>query len=225
MSTYIAAGIPFSDELYHYRTKGSVNGVRRYQNEDGSLTPEGRRHYGVGDPMGATSSQTGEQYRGGRSPSTALGSRYKAIQTQAAGARTQARLIGAGPYVEKVDKLTVRKTEENPYEDQYADISDVPTIAKDVVENTMSYRKVEKTEEAVKSSVDSGKSVVESVLNQTETTTEKKKKKKKKKEKGGKKKTVQKLHEQSKSAGKMVDVKGGSSQLPKYLQQLKNLIK
>ena len=31
--------------LVHYRTKGSKNGVRQYQNEDGSLTPEGYRHY------------------------------------------------------------------------------------------------------------------------------------------------------------------------------------
>ena len=35
------------DEYYlmHYRTKGSKNGVRRYQDESGSLTPEGYRHY------------------------------------------------------------------------------------------------------------------------------------------------------------------------------------
>ena len=31
--------------LSHYRTKGSKNGVRQYQNKDGSLTPEGYRHY------------------------------------------------------------------------------------------------------------------------------------------------------------------------------------
>ena len=31
--------------LMHYRTKGSKNGVRRYQNEDGSLTSEGYQHY------------------------------------------------------------------------------------------------------------------------------------------------------------------------------------
>lgn len=41
------------NELMHYRTKGSKNGIRRYQNEDGSLTPLGRIHYGVGDAKGA----------------------------------------------------------------------------------------------------------------------------------------------------------------------------
>lgn len=50
MSKYYIGNMSFdSDSLYHYRTRGSRNGVRRYQNEDGSLTPLGRSHYGVGD--------------------------------------------------------------------------------------------------------------------------------------------------------------------------------
>lgn len=36
------------DYLYHYQVKGAKHGVRRYQNEDGSLTPLGREHYGIG---------------------------------------------------------------------------------------------------------------------------------------------------------------------------------
>lgn len=39
-------------ELYHYGIKGQKHGVRKYQNEDGSLTPEGKIHYGVGDKKG-----------------------------------------------------------------------------------------------------------------------------------------------------------------------------
>lgn len=35
--------------LMHYGVSGQKHGVRNYQNEDGSLTPEGREHYGVGD--------------------------------------------------------------------------------------------------------------------------------------------------------------------------------
>lgn len=34
--------------LAHYGVKGQKHGQRRYQNEDGSLTAEGRDHYGVG---------------------------------------------------------------------------------------------------------------------------------------------------------------------------------
>lgn len=35
-------------ELYHWGVKKQKWGVRRWQNEDGSLTPAGREHYGVG---------------------------------------------------------------------------------------------------------------------------------------------------------------------------------
>ena len=35
-------------ELYHHGIKGQKHGQRRYQNADGSLTPLGREHYGVG---------------------------------------------------------------------------------------------------------------------------------------------------------------------------------
>ena len=35
----------FDDELTHHGTKGMKWGIRRYQNKDGSLTPEGRQRY------------------------------------------------------------------------------------------------------------------------------------------------------------------------------------
>lgn len=42
-------------ELYlaHYRRGGEKKGVRRWQNYDGSLTPAGREHYGIGPPREA----------------------------------------------------------------------------------------------------------------------------------------------------------------------------
>ena len=36
-------------ELYHHGIKGQKWGVRRYQNEDGTLTPEGLKRYGVNE--------------------------------------------------------------------------------------------------------------------------------------------------------------------------------
>ena len=36
-----------NDFLFHYGIKGQKWGVRRFQNEDGSFTDEGRQHYGL----------------------------------------------------------------------------------------------------------------------------------------------------------------------------------
>lgn len=36
----------YAHELYHHGIKGQKWGVRRYRNEDGSLTPLGKKHYG-----------------------------------------------------------------------------------------------------------------------------------------------------------------------------------
>ena len=49
--------------LYHWGIKGQRHGVRRYQNPDGSLTPEGKIRYGVGDP------DNSEDYSNARSKS------------------------------------------------------------------------------------------------------------------------------------------------------------
>lgn len=38
-----------NDFLMHYGVKGQSWGIRRYQNEDGTLTEEGKERYGVGD--------------------------------------------------------------------------------------------------------------------------------------------------------------------------------
>lgn len=41
------SGFPYSDELYHHGIKGQRWGIRRYQNEDGSLTTAGKIRYGI----------------------------------------------------------------------------------------------------------------------------------------------------------------------------------
>lgn len=62
MPTYYVSGIPFSDDLYHSGVKGQKWGIRRYQNEDGTLTPLGRLHYGaqaVGGAIGKAGKAVG----------------------------------------------------------------------------------------------------------------------------------------------------------------------
>lgn len=44
---YYVANIPYSDELWHHGIKGQRWGIRRYTNEDGSLTELGLRRYGT----------------------------------------------------------------------------------------------------------------------------------------------------------------------------------
>ena len=46
MNTYYIGSIPISDELYHHGIKGQKWGIRRYQNEDGTLTEAGKARYG-----------------------------------------------------------------------------------------------------------------------------------------------------------------------------------
>ena len=47
---YYVGNLFYGESFLHYRTPGSKNGVRRYQYPDGSLTPEGYRHYGRNPP-------------------------------------------------------------------------------------------------------------------------------------------------------------------------------
>ena len=49
MSVYFAVA-DYDDFIMHFRVGGEKNGRRRWQNKDGSLTPAGRIHYGVGPP-------------------------------------------------------------------------------------------------------------------------------------------------------------------------------
>lgn len=45
MNTYYVAGMPYSDSIYHHGIKGQKWGIRRFQNEDGSLTSDGIARY------------------------------------------------------------------------------------------------------------------------------------------------------------------------------------
>ena len=46
MNVYYISDVPFSNELRHHGIKGQKWGIRRYQNEDGTLTDAGKKRYG-----------------------------------------------------------------------------------------------------------------------------------------------------------------------------------
>lgn len=51
IEAYYAQENDENESLAHHGIKGQHWGIRRYQNPDGSLTPEGRRHWGIGDAI------------------------------------------------------------------------------------------------------------------------------------------------------------------------------
>ena len=55
--TYVGSDSVY-DFIVHSGVKGQKHGVRQYQYKDGSLTPLGRIHYGVGPPRGTKKDET-----------------------------------------------------------------------------------------------------------------------------------------------------------------------
>lgn len=66
MNWTVSHSYPNNTYLAHHGVKGQKHGVRQWQNPDGSLTPAGRIHYGVGaarDKVGAAAKSIGKAIR------------------------------------------------------------------------------------------------------------------------------------------------------------------
>lgn len=94
MSKYYVGGIMFDSEnaISHHGVKGQKWGNRKYQYEDGSLTAEGRRHYGIGDAVNAAGravSNAAKSLYG--TASSRVGGAYNSVNRAARGAASSAR--------------------------------------------------------------------------------------------------------------------------------------
>lgn len=84
--------------LAHHGTKGQKWGVRRYQNEDGTLTDEGRRRYGYGSESGSLMTKnTSERLAKGAKIGGAIGSVVGLAGGAVGGAALVAMTGPAGP--------------------------------------------------------------------------------------------------------------------------------
>ena len=99
MGNYYA--VTYSNSLSHHGIKGQQWGRRRFQYEDGSLTPEGKKRYGIGDRIRSAKTNLHNKMRD--SYSKQYQSQYKGMTKEEADAAAEKRLktmkkvaIGAG---------------------------------------------------------------------------------------------------------------------------------
>lgn len=135
-----------SDSLQHHGIKGQKWGRRRYQYEDMSLTPEGREHYGVGEPRNKDSSSNesrgSEKTHKGLSDSQKRALAIAAISVAAVGIGVVAvknkDSIEAG--IKAVSKLSDKKVSNITNFDKF----EIPKV--ETPKNTINFTQVHKVE-------------------------------------------------------------------------------
>lgn len=99
----------WTNELYHHGIKGQRWGVRRYQNDDGSLTSAGRARYLVGDGQSAKSIQKSLN-RADQEAAYAIGRINKSSRQESKLRGKAQKIIGKATSKDGVANLSGRQT-------------------------------------------------------------------------------------------------------------------
>ena len=116
--------------LYHHGIKGQKWGVRRYQNEDGTLTPEGKARYGA-DSFDKMSESNKNKYQKDREDETrfkieSAGGISKSVKEASESARqipTTTGHVERGKYPNMTDKELQDRINRMSLEQRYSDLS------------------------------------------------------------------------------------------------------
>lgn len=95
--------------LAHYGVKGQKHGERRYQNKDGSLTAEGRVHYGIGKARGKVEKVTATTSAKVKSAGEVIGRVVGKAANSAGSAFKSVPITGAQRRAAKVKRLEEKK--------------------------------------------------------------------------------------------------------------------
>ena len=111
--------------IAHYGIKGQKHGVRRFQNEDGSLTPAGEARYLVGDDRQASASNSASPFANTRI-GTKRTEQPAAAQSTKVAVAVPADVVQRGKQLqeEKEQKEKEARAKENGYEPETMDVAD-----------------------------------------------------------------------------------------------------
>lgn len=102
-------GKMMSDYLVHHGIKGQKWGVRRFQYEDGTLTPLGRQRLGIGERVKASASKAAGALREGASRATVHVRQKRAEKVSAAEAATKKRNDAYEKYLKNTKDKAAKK--------------------------------------------------------------------------------------------------------------------
>lgn len=127
----------YQAELYHYGIKNQKWGVRRFQNEDGSLTEAGKRRYSIGGPAGKTDTSI---QRNNSFQLTKGNLSMKATSRPSSGTKTgKSKAAKSDANRDVVKEFSGKKVDENKMDNEMAD--KVKNLVSSIVDQSSAKKK------------------------------------------------------------------------------------